>query len=459
MNLKPVLLLQLHRLGDIILTFPLLEDLRQTFPGAPLGIVAQAPFAAPLSPLLPGVEFFAPSQLPRLATSQYAAILNLSSAPAAAAWTSRAKAEIKLGAIAGNGTHIEGYWQLYRAALTQNNRHNAFHWSDLYRMDLAFPLHMRHKPPQICGNRRIGLFIGASDAAKRPGIPFWSALGRQLLAGGYTPVLLGGPEEKAMGEQIAGKLAAANFCGKTSLAQLAAIIRSLDLLITPDTGPMHLADWLGVPVLNLSMGYVHALETGPSSPGQTILRANMSCVGCWSCTRGKLYCKNAFNPMAVARMAAGIADGGKSVVPAIPGLETLRSARDENGLYTLEPAPGNSITARQLLENFWKCAFLLFNQQAASDRLSAAAKSLELFSPRLVWSMHATFSKMLASLASAFRAGAVLDDDFWRMPPAHSRIFAGHTQMSLQNGNFSHAAWRQALDRAALLAEVFSGHK
>ena len=34
---------------------------------------------------------------------------------------------------------------------------------------------------------------------------------------------------------------------------------------------MHLADWLGVPVLNLSMGPVRAHETGPYSPGQLVL--------------------------------------------------------------------------------------------------------------------------------------------------------------------------------------------
>ena len=94
---------------------------------------------------------------------------------------------------------------------------------------------------------------------------------------------------------------------------MAAVLRGLDLCITPDTGPMHLADWLGVPVLTLSMGPVHARETGPTAPGQWVLRAAMSCVGCWQCRRSKLYCKQAFSPASVARAALAVLENPQEI--------------------------------------------------------------------------------------------------------------------------------------------------
>lgn len=457
MSADPVLVLQMQRLGDLILSFPLLLDLRHRFPDTPLWIAAEPAFFRPLMAFAPNAVFFPPSHLTQLAKEQYSAVINLGTRRDAALCAAGARSPLKLGPVLQHGQlRIEGFWQLYRAALTQNNRHNPFHWADLHRLDFGFPLpHINLPPASAAGTGRIGLFLGASEPAKRPDNHFWATLARRLARAGYKPILLGGPHEEEIGRAVAAQAgAAANFCGKTTLAQLGAIISTLDLLITPDTGPMHLADWLRKPVLNLSMGNVHALETGPVSPGQWIVRARMSCVGCWECFRGRLHCKNAFHAAPVASLAIAIIE--RSPPPATPGLEILRSARSANGLYFLEERTGSPLHLPRLLENFWRDAFLFFNDPAHKDALLASAGALAATQPRLAEKMRAGFARMLSAFGKCLKKGLPPPEDFWQQQPPHSRLFAGHAQMAMQNGSFSRDCMLAAIDRAASLEEIFS---
>ena len=112
--------------------------LRQLWPGHPLWVVAEPAFFQELMPLAPDAVFFPPSHCKTLALGSYAAAINLSSAPQAARTMAALKAPLKLGPVAdATSLHIEGFWQLYRAALTLNNHSNAFHWADLHLLDLS----------------------------------------------------------------------------------------------------------------------------------------------------------------------------------------------------------------------------------------------------------------------------------------------------------------------------------
>lgn len=453
----PILILQPRRLGDLILTFPLILDAHMRFPESPIWLVARREFFEPLMPFAPGAVCFQLDHLPALANHAYEVIINLGgTVEATAICAGKAKAELKLGPLRlqSGELHVEGYWQLYRQSLIVNNRHNAFHWADLFRMDFTpFPLPaMVRERPRPQGTRRIGLFVGASEMAKRPEPHFWASLARRLTERGFKPVLLGGTAEISMGAAVLAKgTTAANFCGKTSLAQLAAILRTLDLLITPDTGPMHLADWLGAPVLNLSMGPVQALETGPCSPGQHVLRPVMSCIGCWQCQRGKLHCRQKFLAQAVAGIAANIA-AGNTELAAPPGFELLTTARNDLRLHRLH---GRRQTAATALDAFWQAAFLFFNDAAQHGRLQQAAAKLATDWPRLAEAMRKVFGKLIATVAVSGRKGEPLPQSFWRDQPWHCRLFAGHLQMTLQNSNYAMLA--QVLGRIEAVQAVLAG--
>lgn len=447
----PVLVIQPRRLGDLILAFPLLLRLHNLDPGRPIWLAGQPGFFTPLLPLAPKVTFFPVAALPELARHNFSTIINLGNDAASALATASASAQRKLGPLqTGDGLFINGYWQLYRESLTQNNRHNPFHWADLFSLDFGLPV-LRLPGAKPAGRGRIGIFTGASEASKRPEPAFWARLATQLARRGYKPVLLGGPSEAGTGAEIIARGAkAANFCGKTDLSQLAILLKSLDLLITPDTGPMHLADWLGVPVLNLSMGNVSAAETGPTRPGQRILRAAMSCAGCWQCSRGSLACHNAFLPEPVAGFAADLASGATPEAP--PGLELLTSSRDDLSLYRLS----GQKPLREKLESFWQAAFLYFDSPSFEQRARDAAASLAGESPQITAAMRATLAKMLEKLAAANKRAEPLPSDFWRNQPWHSRLFAGYLQTSLQNSGFAKNAIARVLTEIDFLQATLS---
>ena len=72
---------------------------------------------------------------------------------------------------------------------------------------------------------------------------------------GMTVVLSGGPSalEKSLGEAIeaAAKKPLINLIGKDTLPQLVALLRRADLVLSPDSGPVHIANALATPVIGL----------------------------------------------------------------------------------------------------------------------------------------------------------------------------------------------------------------
>ncbi len=70
-----------------------------------------------------------------------------------------------------------------------------------------------------------------------------------------------------------------NVGGQTTLPELACIYKDALTVITTDSGPMHLAAAVGVPVIAL-FGPTDPARTGPYGTGHTIIRAGLSCSPC-----------------------------------------------------------------------------------------------------------------------------------------------------------------------------------
>lgn len=73
---------------------------------------------------------------------------------------------------------------------------------------------------------------------------------------------------------------AVNLAGETTLPELAHLYKKAMMLITTDSGPMHLAAAAGIPVLAL-FGPTDPQRTGPYGNGHTIIRAGMPCSPCF----------------------------------------------------------------------------------------------------------------------------------------------------------------------------------
>jgi len=465
---RPIVVIQTQRMGDLILTYPLLLWLGRTRPGQPVTVVAEPTFAGPLSRVSPAARYLPLAQGGRLIGQDCSLVVNLSIRPEAARLAGELAAETKCGPVtdAAGVTRVHGDWQLYRASLVGNNRHNRFHWAELNALDVVLLPEVaatrwpepRHGGP---GRVKVGLFVGASQPEKRPDAAFFAALARELIRRGLTPVLLGGPAEVELGAAVAHLVKApiANLCGRLGLGALAVLGQELALLVTPDTGPMHLAAWTGWRVLNLSVGPVNAWETGPYQPGHYVLTPRLSCRGCWgcgACAAGAPACQGLFDPARVAYVAARLARGeDKRLLGArLPGCRLWRSDRDGRGLYRLRPLdqPG-SPEARETLGALWKGVFgWLFGAWDAAPAQNAVA-GLVREQPRLATSLGRGLAVLGAALSQGVRDGDVPDVAFMNRFAPHVRPLAGFVERVLQNGDGSRAARLRCL---SLLEQVAS---
>lgn len=459
MTTEPILVLQMQRMGDLIMSFPLLGWLARAYPGHPVWTVAEPHFFSELQPLAPATTFFPPEAHTGMRGIRFHSIINLSHRPDAAHIAGKLSTERRFGAhMAGDGTYIDGFWALYRAAIVQNNRHNAFHWGDLNLLDhiQGGALPHQHALHRDATQNRIGIFVGASEEEKRPDPAFFGALAKALVHKGLRPVLLGGPDDAALGQAaaMAAGIPEANLCGRFSLSALAEVMRDLVLCITPDTGPMHLAAWLGTPVLNLSMGTVHAWETGPSASGHHVLRPRLSCAGCWQCRFERTRCHAAFHPARVALVAQTLLRHPLQLSSLhLPGLELLRTGRDKRGLYGLTSlAASSNISARQLLRQFWQEWFLLRAGRYARPH-AALAQLGEAF-PTLPPRMLRETLQLGKEISRHAARREALADYFWERKLPALRLLAGHLHLCLQNAEYTRKAWENALEDVEQLTEM-----
>jgi len=112
------------------------------------------------------------------------------------------------------------------------------------------------------GRPMVILHPGANWAHKRWAPERFAALGDRVAAAGNRVVITGGPDDRAMAESIRRTMAhpAAVLAGATSLRQLAACLAQAQLVISNDTGVLHIAAALGRPLVALY---------GPTSPALT----------------------------------------------------------------------------------------------------------------------------------------------------------------------------------------------
>ncbi len=116
-------------------------------------------------------------------------------------------------------------------------------------------------------------------------------------------IILGSKEDIPVAEEISplvrGKHAVAT--GMTSLKTLSALLARVDLLVTNDSGPMHIAAALGTPVVAL-FGPTDPRLTGPYGNGHIVIRKDMECSPCLRrpCVHGRPLCMEAITVEEVA---------------------------------------------------------------------------------------------------------------------------------------------------------------
>lgn len=139
------------------------------------------------------------------------------------------------------------------------------------------------------GSGYVVLFPGASIPERRWPLAAFRELARRLTASGRRVVVVGGRGDAVVATAIADGVAL-DLAGRTSLPQTAAILDGADLLVSGDSGMLHLAVALGIPTVSL-FGPGIAPKWAPQGARHVVINHHLPCspCTCWgqtpSCSR------------------------------------------------------------------------------------------------------------------------------------------------------------------------------
>jgi lipopolysaccharide heptosyltransferase II len=283
-------------LGDVVLSLAALRDLRRSHPAARLTVLAR-PSVAGLYEAVPEVDAVRASRGWRADADSLrgafdaAVLLPNSFGSALAPFLARVPerwgfATDARGPLLTRGVrvprHVRGRSQVYyyRAMLAGLG----LDVSPPPDATLACPPSWSEQAAARLGpGDWIGVAPGAAfGSAKRWPAPRFAAaadlLARRLGAG---VAVLGTAAERTLGEGLARTLAAPArvLCGETTLPELVGVLSRLRLLVTNDSGPMHVAAALGVPLVAV-FGPTDRRETAPVGEGHRLVGEDVYCSPC-----------------------------------------------------------------------------------------------------------------------------------------------------------------------------------
>jgi lipopolysaccharide heptosyltransferase I len=279
-KINRILIVKLSSFGDVVQTLPLLHGLRESFPKASIGWAVQKPFAPLLQghPLIDNLHVLSSKKIgpclalgKELRASHYDIVLDaqgllisslvsrLSNAPKRIGYNWRREANhlfmTDSSVVATDRVHmVEKILRLGDAIGAS-------------RSPFLQDLFLASKPTIIQNtgdrNRTAALVVGASVASKTLSPQHWTRLASQLYESGFTPILIGGPQEQTVSEKIEHLTAypVINLVGKTSFSELAGVLTHANVVVSSDTGALHLAVSVGVPTVGL-FGVTDPVRTG-----------------------------------------------------------------------------------------------------------------------------------------------------------------------------------------------------
>lgn len=146
---------------------------------------------------------------------------------------------------------------------------------------------------------RLVLNLGARWATKRWPPEHFAAIARRAVDRfGAALVAVGAPEDAPLVDDLRARLGAIpvlDLCGRTTLPQLASIAAESDLVLSNDTGPLHLATAAGARVVGIYTCTSPALN-GPYGPNATAVQSRIWCAGSYLKTCDRLDCMRELTP-------------------------------------------------------------------------------------------------------------------------------------------------------------------
>ena len=298
-----ILLVRFSAIGDILLLTPLVRALRRKYPDARLTVVTRAGFApllernprisevigwdpltsmADLGRRLRGLEF---THRLDLHDSVRSRMLRWHTG---GAWTTYPKHRLARAALIH--THRDLYRDRRPVAERYFDAAGALEVTPdggslemfLSRTDLEAAEGFLAARGLARSRQLIAVAPGAAHFTKRWPTHHWIALVRRLVEAGNDVIVLGGPQDLAIGEAVAaaGGEFAASAAGAFDLPGSAALLKRTRALVSGDTGLMHLAAAVETPVIALFGPTVEQFGFFPYRAKSAVLQRELSCRPC-----------------------------------------------------------------------------------------------------------------------------------------------------------------------------------
>ncbi len=418
--MKRIAILNLTRFGDLIQTTPVLSGLRRRHPDAELHLIVKSRFKG-VAELLPPVD-----RVHELDGDALAQALTSTSTP----WLERFRAAEQ--AVAGlerirfdlalNFTHsrtsavllslldareVRGFtldrdgqrrvddpWLRYMGVLVRSRSLARLNLVDVYLGAAGLSgrgerLSVRVRDDaRLTANAllpgdapRIALQLGASLELRTWEVERHAAALRVLArrVPGVRVALVGVAAEASRARALAAacpELAFDDLVARTDFPTLAAVLGRVRLLVTGDTGTMHLAAAVGTPTLSLFFGPAYPHETGPYADGHLVVHSRIACAPCNHGVQcGFAACHEDVPPAWLGDLAARMALGEPTTeVAALPRADLLVSEFDEHGLWRLAPLHRRAALPTDTLALAYRAAFV----ESFGGPTAAPARTREL---------------------------------------------------------------------------------
>jgi len=289
-----ILLIRPGGIGDAVLLVPAILALKKRFPACRVDVLAERRNAGAfaLCPQLGEVlHYDRPRELVRVLRRRYDLVIDTEQWHRLSAVVARLiRSRLKIGFGTNERRRMFDYGIAYR-----QDRYEV----DSF-LDLLVPLGIAPEPVEapfltvpetaqqeaarllapLDGQPFVVLFPGASIAERRWGGTRFRELAKAIVRQGKAVIVVGGPEDRAAGDVIVEGLAPAlNLAGWTSLAGTAAVLSRAQLLVSGDSGVLHMAVGLGVPTVSLfGPGIVE--KWAPRGDGHVVIRRHLDCSPC-----------------------------------------------------------------------------------------------------------------------------------------------------------------------------------
>ncbi len=149
---------------------------------------------------------------------------------------------------------------------------------------LTIPLKISEKIKLILqpllSRKIIALFPGGSIIEKRWEVDKFREVAKKITQHGYCAVIIGGKEDVRDGlEIVTGLSNIVNLCGRLSLSETAAVFQEVQLLITGDSGILHIADAMRKKIVAL-FGPGNVKKWAPRGKHVAVITKNLGCSPC-----------------------------------------------------------------------------------------------------------------------------------------------------------------------------------